>query len=286
MQLIERGQLALDDLVARWIPEWRGEDRAAVTIQDLLEHASGLPDWVKLYEEGEGRAGYQRAIATIKLEYEPRTRSIYSDLGFLILGFILEDAAHASLDAQFEGIARLLRTETLGFNPPRALRDRVAPTEIDEWRGRLIVGEVHDENAYGLGGVAGHAGLFGTAPDVGAFARLVLRTLTMDTGLARQSTMTTFTRRTTLPTSSRALAWDTMLPTSSCGHALSAAAIGHTGFTGTSLWIDPGRDLYVVLLTNRVHPHRRNEQILALRPELHDAIVAALERPDARAQRP
>ena len=144
------------------------------------------------------------------------------------------------------------------------------------WRGRLLQGEVHDENGWALGGVAGHTGLFGTAPAIGRFARAVLETLDGATRLARPATLARFLRHSTVPTSSRALGWDTMLVTSSCGHRLSSEAFGHTGFTGTSLWIDPSQDLYIVLLTNRVHPTRDNDAILDVRPAVHDAVVEAL----------
>jgi CubicO group peptidase (beta-lactamase class C family) len=135
---------------------------------------------------------------------------------------------------------------------------------------------VHDENTWALGGAAGHAGLFGTAGAVGAFARIVLQTLAASSALARRDTMNAFATRADVPGSSRALGWDTMLPTSSCGTKLSPAAIGHTGFTGTSLWIDPTQDLYVVLLTNRVHPARDNNAVQRVRRDLHDAIVESL----------
>jgi CubicO group peptidase (beta-lactamase class C family) len=147
----------------------------------------------------------------------------------------------------------------------------VAPTEFDPWRGRLCAGEVHDENAFALGGVAAHAGLFGTARDVGAFGRVVLRTFREQTPLGTPALMSVFASRSDVPGSSRALGWDTMLPTSSCGMRMSADAIGHTGFTGTSLWIEPSRDRYYVLLTNRVHPTRQNAQIRGVRRAWHDA---------------
>jgi CubicO group peptidase (beta-lactamase class C family) len=162
------------------------------------------------------------------------------------------------------------------FNPPRAWRSRCAPTEIDAWRGRMLAGEVHDENCWALGGAAGHAGLFGTAAAVGSFARAVLGTLAGDSILSQPATMRTFVQRGDVPGSSRALGWDTMLPTSSCGTRMSPTAIGHTGFTGTSLWIDWERDVYVVLLTNRVHPTRENQAIRDIRPRVHDAIMDAL----------
>ena len=170
----------------------------------------------------------------------------------------------AALSAQFRKVASFVTAEPLMFNPPRTYRTRTAPTEFDAWRGRTLSGEVHDENAWALGGAAGHAGLFGTAAAVGAFARATLATVAGDRILAQPATMREFiTRRLDIPGSSRALGWDTMLPTSSCGARLSATAVGHTGFSGTSLWIDWERDLYIVLLTNRVHPSRENNQIRA-----------------------
>jgi CubicO group peptidase (beta-lactamase class C family) len=294
MRAIDSGRLALDQPVACWLRAWRGADREAVTIRHLLTHSAGLCAYLPLYRDCTGRADFEQAICTLPLEYRPGERSIYSDLGFILLGFILEDAAppaagylgapgtfdpDASLTAQFRRIAMYLTAEPLAFKPPRAWRSRSAPTEVDEWRGRLLTGEVHDENCWALGGAAGHAGLFGTAAAVGAFARAVLRTIAGEPILAAPDTMRTFITRGETPGSSRALAWDTMLPTSSCGRLLSPTAIGHTGFTGTSLWIDRARDLYIVLLTSRVHPTRDNEAIRVVRPRVHDAIVSAFHRP-------
>ena len=291
MRAVDDGAMRLDDPVADWIPAWRGADRQAVTIADLLSHASGLTAYLPYYRDLTGRAEFEPAIATSALEYLPRTRSIYSDLGFILLGFILEDArAKAAgrprglvdpatlLDAQFRRLATYITAEPLAFRPPREWRERTAPTEVDTWRGRTLVGEVHDENTWALGGAAGHAGLFGTAGAVGAFARATLHTLHGTSVLARPETMRRFIQRADIPGSSRALGWDTMLTTSSCGALMSPAAFGHTGFTGTSLWIDPERDLYVVLLTNRVHPSRSNEKIRAVRPQFHDAVVKGAER--------
>ena len=273
MRLLEARRLTLAERVASLAPEWRGAERTLVTIRDLLEHSSGLPAWAPLFVNHAGRPAFQSAIGAQPLEYPPWTRSVYSDLGFMLLGFLLEDAGGAPLDAQFAA----LRLEGLTFRPDPSLRARIAPTREDPWRGRLLAGEVDDDNAWGLGGVAGHAGLFGTASDVGAFARLVLATWRKETTLGRPETLRRFVIRSTVPGSSRALGWDTMLPTSSCGTLLSPRAIGHTGFTGTSLWIDPERDVYVVLLTNRVHPTPKNDALPALRPAVHDAVVRALE---------
>jgi CubicO group peptidase (beta-lactamase class C family) len=215
----------------------------------------------------------------------PGTQSTYSDLGFMLLGFILEDLCggparaagrlepDATLASQFRELASLVTSEPLMFNPARSWRPRTAPTEVEEWRGHLLVGEVHDENAWALGGAAGHTGLFGTAAAVGDFARAVLRTIAGEPVLAQPATEREFIRATQVPGSSRALGWDTMRPTSSCGTRLSTSAIGHTGFTGTSLWIDWERDFYIVLLTNRVHPTRKNDRISAIRPAFHNAVV-------------
>jgi len=293
MRAVDERRFRLEDRVAQWLPAWTGTDREDVTIADLLAHASGLSAYLPFYVDHTGRLDFEPAICHLPLEYSPRTQSVYSDLGFILLGFILEDAqprtaayagASGALDparrlrAQFERLARSVTVEPLAFNPPRAWRDRTAPTELDPWRGRLLVGEVHDENAWALGGAAGHAGLFGTVGAVGDFARAVLATIGGAPALARPETMRRFMARGTVPGSSRALGWDTMLPTSSCGRTLSPSAIGHTGFTGTSLWIDHERDLYIVLLTNRIHPSRANEQLRALRPRVHEAVVSAFDR--------
>jgi CubicO group peptidase (beta-lactamase class C family) len=269
MQAVDAGRLSLSDRVADRLSEWRGVDREAVTIADLLEHASGLTAYLPFFRDHHGRAEFEHAICTLPLEYPPRAQSIYSDLGFILLGFILEDVNRTPLAQQFE-------YPDLRFNPPREWRERTAPTELDLWRGRLLQAEVHDENAWALGGAAGHAGLFGTAAATGTFARLVLRGLKGARSIARAETLARFTTKSTVPGSSRALGWDTMITTSSCGSRLSTRAIGHTGFTGTSVWIDPEQDLYIVLLTNRVHPTRDNNEIQPVRRAFHDSVVAAL----------
>ena len=277
MQLVDKGAIHLDDTVARWLDEWRGEDRATVTVADLLKHAGGLTPHLPFFRDHRGRGEFQHAICTLPLEYPPRSQSVYSDLGFVLLAFLVTDAGGGvGVDDQFDQLVRRLDLGDLRYRPPAAWRPRIAPTEVDPWRGRLLRGEVHDENGWALGGVAGHTGLFGTAPAVGRFARALLETLDGAERLAKPATLARFLTHSTVSGSSRALGWDTMLVTSSCGHRLSPHAVGHTGFTGTSLWIDPRQDLYVVLLTNRVHPTRNNEAILELRPTVHDAVVEAL----------
>jgi CubicO group peptidase (beta-lactamase class C family) len=281
LQLVSRGRLDLESPVAAVVPDWTGADRAAVRVRDLLEHSSGLPAYRDYFRRFTQRDGLVTAAVSEPLEYAPRTKSVYSDLGFIVLSVALESTGGGSLDSQFnEWRARVGIDEPLSYRPPLEWAKRTAMTEADEWRGRVLQGEVHDENAAVLGGVAAHAGLFGTVAAVGSAARWWLDRLRgfddeatdIPASLARA-----FAERSTVAGSSRALGWDTMLPTSSCGTRMSARAIGHTGFTGTSLWLDPDLDAYFVLLTNRVHPTRKNEAIQPVRRAFHDAAVADLQ---------
>ena len=280
MRAVDDGRVTLDAPISTWLSEWRGTDRNYISIRDLMAHCSGLTAYLPFFRDIQGRKDFQAAICALPLEYAPRTQSVYSDLGFMLIGFILEEVAgntkESGFAAQFQRFAIAINARDLTFNPPKANQRFTAPTEVDPWRGRLLVGEVHDENCFVLGGAAGHAGLFGTAASVGTFARVALRTIAGEPLLAQPATMREFISRASVPASSRALGWDTMLPTSSCGTRFSPSSIGHTGFTGTSLWIDWERDLYVVFLTNRVHPTRENEAIREIRPRVHDAVVADL----------
>jgi CubicO group peptidase (beta-lactamase class C family) len=275
-----RNGLHLDAAVRDVIQKWTAADRAAVTLRDLLEHASGLPAHREYHRTISGREAYVAAIAAEPLEYTPRSQAVYSDLGFMMLGFVLERHAGTALDLLFSDWRSVADIESpLSYRPPDSWRDHTAQTENDPWRGRVLQGEVHDENAAALDGVAAHAGLFGTAAAVAEVARWwMARFLGHDdprTGvpaaLARE-----FARRSVVRGSSRALGWDTMLTTSSCGTRMSARAVGHTGFTGTSLWIDPEQDYYFVLLTNRVHPSRDNTAIQSVRRAFHDAALLDL----------
>jgi CubicO group peptidase (beta-lactamase class C family) len=278
MRHVAESRIGLDDRVTAWSADWRGDDRAHVTIRQLLDHSSGLPAHLRLFQYAHGRESFEAEIGRTPLDREPGSSAVYSDLGYLLIGFILERLGAASLARQFSPLAEAIGAELL-FRPPAELRGRIAPTEFDAWRGRVLIGEVHDENAAAIGGIAGHAGLFGTAAGVGAFARLVLETFRQETRLGSPRLMREFATRSPVPGSSRALGWDTMKPTSSCGRLLSPAAIGHTGFTGTSLWIDPEQDLYVVILTNRVHPSREPNRLAPMRRTLHEAIVEAVGAP-------
>jgi CubicO group peptidase (beta-lactamase class C family) len=276
MRSCEQGELDPDDPVGQHIDAWRGADRDHVTIRDLLSHASGLPAHRHYYQTVTAdRAAVLHAICAEPLEYAPRSRSVYSDLGFMLLGFILDRGP--GLSSRFNALKQhIVPAEDLQFLPPAVWLPRTAPTEVDWWRSRLLRGEVHDENTFALGGAAGQAGLFGTASAVGGIARHLLQVLDGRVGSFRRETVELFTARRPDVPGSRGLGWDTMLPTSSCGSRMSACAFGHTGFTGTSLWIDPERRVYVVLLTNRVHPTRSNVAIQSVRRALHDAVMNEL----------
>jgi CubicO group peptidase (beta-lactamase class C family) len=271
------GALPLDTRVATRLPEYGS--RLPFTVADLLQHCAGFPAHRPFYQAVAGRAGYRVRLAAEPFVYTPRDRHEYTDLGVLLLGALLEDAADAALDQQFDAWRDVaIPGAEVAFGVPAAWRARTAPTGVCPWRGRVIAGHVHDANAAALGGVAPHAGLFGTAPAIGDAARWLLALWRGEVEASAGVTGTVVRQFTTvgrIPGSSRALGWDTMLPTSSCGTRLSTRSIGHTGFTGTSLWIDPERDLYVVLLTNRVHASDDLEGIRRLRIAVHDTVADA-----------
>jgi CubicO group peptidase (beta-lactamase class C family) len=279
MELLRTGALRLDEPVSAFFSDWRGADRAPVTVRDLLEHASGLP--ARLADAPPAtRREFEHDISAIPLEYPPRSASVYSDLGFILLGFLAADRGGGSLADQFDRLAARLEAgrDVVTFTPgpeQRTLAARTLPMDEDLRRGRVLAGEVHDNYAAALGGAAGHAGLFGTAPAVGAFARALLRAARGGADGPPPFTpalVSEFTARTSVPGSSRALGWDRMLPTSSCGTRMSPTAFGHVGFTGTSLWIDPDRDRYFVLLTNRACGGGTLEEMRAVRRAFHDAL--------------
>jgi CubicO group peptidase (beta-lactamase class C family) len=247
MVLVDRGKLRLDEPVARSLPDFRGTGKSGVTIRDLLMHRSGLPAGRILSRKGSGPASARKVVLSTPLVREPGSRTEYSDLGADVLGFVVERASRERLD-QFVRrtvYAPLGMTSTM-FRPGSSHRARIAPTES-----RVARGEVHDRNAGALGGVAGHAGLFASAGDLAIFAQLMLDNGTLaGKKLFADSTVSEFTRP---GMGWRALGWETCAGGGSCGHYLSSRAFGHTGFTGTSMWIDPERDLFVIVLTNWIH---------------------------------
>lgn len=283
MLLVHEGKLDLDAPVQRYVPAFKGTNKERVTMRHLLTHSSGLPAWRPLYTEATTRASAFALADTTPLSAEPGTTSVYSDIGAMVLTQAVEQITGERLDALLE--RRVLAP--LGMNdtrylPPDAWRARIAPTERSQ-DGTIIRGTVHDENAWRLGGVSGHAGLFSTAPDMARFLEWLLdvwhgrltpgRRPEIPSGLVQE-----WTRRQNLPPgSSRALGWDTPSgPNSSAGTKLGPLAFGHTGFTGTSIWIDPEKDLFIILLTNRVNPTRENNRIGRVRPAVADLVATAL----------
>ena len=279
----EAGRIGVDLPVARYIPEWNdgpnADSRKMVTVRNLLTHSSGLPAHKDYFLTLHSKREFIAAICREPLEYTPGTKTIYSDLGFILLGEILERATGKTLD-QLAHEQILLPLDMTGamFNPPKSFLSRIAPTENDTaFRKRLLQGEVHDENAFAMGGVAGHAGLFATAPDLAAFCQMLLnggiyghhRFLT-------RTTISQFTAPQAVADNARTLGWMTPTPNSSSGRYFLARSYGHLGFTGTSVWIDPDRQLFVILLTNRVYPTRENDKIAAVRPAVHDAVIESL----------
>jgi len=281
MVLYERGLLDLETPLAGVVPEFAAgsgdKRRREVTLHQLLAHSSGLPAYEKLFLEAQTPEALLRASFDTPLSADPGSRAEYSDIGFIILGVALERLADESLD-------RFCRREIFGplgmahtaFSPPQTWRAQIPPTVDDTtFRKRAIQGEVHDENASVLGGVAGHAGVFAPASDVAVFAHAML---SGGAPLVRPETLALFTRREAAPAgTSRALGWDTPSSPSQSGKYFSAGSYGHLGYTGTSLWIDPARGLSVVLLTNRTWPDCGNKAISEVRPRVHDAVVEALE---------
>lgn len=262
--LYERGKFDLDGKVP---------GRDDLTIRGLLTHTSGLPAYIKLFEQTRYRDELVKLAYSTPLEFAPGIRTEYSDIGFIILGDVLGKMAGEPIDTfcQREIFQPLELRDTL-FTPPPQIRFKIAPTRDDhDFRSKVIQGEVNDENAWVMKGVAGHAGVFSTAYDVAIFAECWLAG---GSPILKPGTVADFTRQQ--PASTRALGWDRPTPPSSSGQYFSASSFGHLGFTGTSLWCDPEKQLAIVLLTNRTWPDAANQAIKQIRPAFHDAIVQAL----------
>ncbi len=278
MILFDDGKIHLDDPVNKYVPEFTGGNKDLVTIRMLLEHRSGLPAGRDIWRVASSPADARRAVLETPLVFQPGQYFEYSDLGADVLGFVVEGASGKPLD-QFlrERVFQPLGMVNTEFRPNDTLRARIAPTEVNPPRGYPLRGEVHDENAYALGGVAGHAGIFSTAADLSVFAQMMLNGGEFQgTRLIADSTVSLFTRRAS---GTRALGWDTCGGHGSCGKYLSDRAYGHTGFTGTSLWIDPDRAMFVILLTNRVHAARAKRPATVIddvRADLSDAAVLSV----------
>ena len=278
MLLHDEGKVRLEDPVSRFLPGFSGGSKDRVTVHQLLTHRSGLPAGRDIWRIARTPDAAREAVIASALTAEPGSRYEYSDLGADILAFVAEAAAGERLDRYLQRrvFTPLGMTDT-DFRPAGSLRGRIAPTELTPPRGYPIRGEVHDENAFVLGGIAGHAGLFSTATDLAVFAQMMLNGGEYrGMRFLKPETVELFTRRTV---GSRALGWDTCASTGSCGQYMSERAYGHTGFTGTSLWIDPDREMFVILLTNRVHASRarRPAKVIAdVRADVADAASLAV----------
>jgi len=286
MLLVDRGAVKIDAPVRTYVPEFNGDGTAGITVRQLLTHTSGLRATLPLYEEPDAAVALQRVFAATPI-YRPGTRVVYSDLNAILLGEIVRRAAGEPLDrfAAREIFTPLGLTQTL-FRPPAALRRRIAPT--GEWHGHAVAGEVNDRNAARLGGVAGHAGLFATAVDVAHFAQCILREGALPDGrrLVSVGTVRLFTTKAVdfgHGTEARALGWQAV-PTgekeSSAGTVFGPRSFGHTGWTGTSLWIDPDRGVFVVLLTNRAFAPRARRPFTVLKEVRGRAADAAARASD------
>ena len=276
----DKNLFSLDDPVVKYLPEFSQNGKEKVTIKNLLLHNSGLPAFKRYYKNYSSADELIKDIYKTPLSYEPGSKTVYSDLGFITLAKIVEQVTGKGFDVFCkEEIFIPLQMNSTFFNPPDSLIDKIAPTEYDiYWRNKLVWGEVHDETASLLNGVAGHAGLFSTAKDVSNLLQLLLNSGTFNGHqIIKPATVKLFTTRYS-DKSTRALGWDTKSGEgSSAGNLFDITSFGHTGFTGTSIWVDPTRELFVVFLTNRVYPTRENKKLYKVRPTLHDTVINALD---------
>ena len=283
MRLIQRDQIKLEDPLGRILPEFERTEKVGIKVKNLLYHNSGLPDYRPYYKALAGiDRNSRRSMLRKLLVEEPLINPIgkavcYSDLGFMILAWVIEHISDQRLDHFVaDEIYRPLGLKNLFFISDNLAKARgpFAATENCPWRNKIIEGQVHDENAYVVGGIEGHAGLFGTSDNV---HRLLAELLAIYHGekkskIFRRDLLQQFFKR--LPGTDKALGFDAPSHSgSSCGQGFSQTSVGHLGFTGTSFWMDLKRSVIVILLTNRVHPSRGNEGIKKFRPEIHDAVM-------------
>src|SRR5437588_435900 len=275
--------LDLDAKIERYLPELacgpNAEWRHRVTVRHLLTHTSGLPPFKEYWRTSKNKQDTLAKIFAEPLDYEPGTKEVYSDLGIILMAEIIERLTGRTLDDLAKTyIFSLLGMSNTMYGPPKKLWPQIAPTEIDNnLRHRLVQGEVHDENAFAIGGVTGHAGVFSTAPDLAAFCQMLLNGgVYAHRRILKRATIAQFTTPQQLSSGTRTLGWAVPTEGVETGRYFSEHSFGHTGFTGTSIWIDPDRQLFVVFLTNRVHPTRENQKMAQLRPAFHDAVMQAL----------
>ena len=261
MKLVENGQLSLDDFAVKYLPELQGPDenqtalKKTITVRHLLTHTAGFEPFRLFYERGCSVDARWDSVFQSELKTKPGTNTVYSDIGLMVMGKIVESITGMPQNEYLEkAVFAPLKMKDTGYLPDPSLLDRIVPTEIKEEG--LIHGYVHDENTHSLGGVAGHAGLFSTAPDLSRFCRMMLNEGELDgVRIFKPETIKLFTTRID-PNNSRCLGWDSPEGESSGGIYISPHSFGHTGYTGTSLWIDVENNVYVILLTNAVHPNR------------------------------
>ncbi|MBW1703731.1 MAG: serine hydrolase [Deltaproteobacteria bacterium] len=290
MKLIDEGEIDLDQTLESLLSRDMPKDKRILTPRLLLNHCAGFVDWKPFYLELERlevenrKESLRELLLNMPLVYRPGDETLYSDLGFMILEWVIEERAGMSLPEYLEKYfyaPLLLKNTFFSTSVPHAgfMEDQFAATEDCPWRKKIVSGYVHDENAYALGGYSGHAGLFGTAEDVYALVNLLRGHYHGERGdyLKRETVREFFTRQDLVKGSTWALGWDTPSPEgSSSGKYFSANSVGHLGFTGTSVWMDLDRDIIVIFLTNRVHPTRNNEKIKAFRPRIHDLVMEEL----------
>lgn len=303
MQLVEMGRLRLDDRVSRYIQGFGVYGKSPITVRQVLAHASGLAHWHPYFEELlKVNAAVRRGIMTSRgakefvhnsinraqLKYEPGTRQLYSDLGFMLLGHLIEVLTGLKLDKAAQryvfqplglkatSYIDLTLIRRRGIHP---VRDLIAPTEECPWRRRVLCGEVHDDNAWAMGGIAGHSGVFSTAADLHLFAAEMLKASLGRSAFLKQETIRHFWNAgRTSPVEGWRYGWDSPSKENGLSESrLSPGAVGQNGFTGCSIWLEPEQGLDIILLSNRIHPTRSNRKIRAFRPVLIDAVLAAMD---------
>ena len=280
MILEEEHKLDLSRTVRSYLPEFDAPDKAAITVRMLLTHSGGLEAGAPLYQKERGRAAFLAQINARPARSVPGTATVYSDWDMVVLQAVIERITGSTLDQlAAERIFRPLGMADTRFTPDTsdaALLRRIAPTAVDSTRGGLLHGVVHDGNAWALGGVSGHAGLFSSARELATFTQMLLNGGSYDgVRILAPSTVARWTGRQDLA-SSRALGWDTPAPAASAGRYFSPRSFGHTGFTGTSIWVDPERGVFVVLLMNRVNSRGASTRHVQLRRDVADAVQAAI----------